>query len=216
MELEVYKIDGTKSDEKVILPDEIFGVEPHEQAMYQAVRLYRASQRQGTHKVKGRSEVRGGGRKPWRQKGTGRARVGTIRSPLWIGGGAIHGPKPRDYSFKLPRKVKELARKSALSQKIRDEQIRIVEDFSFDEPKTKQMVSVLTALGLDSTKTTLLLANNDKNVAKSGRNIRNFAVLEARNAATYELLNNKMLLIQKSAVEVLLNGFPKTGARTKS
>lgn len=214
MELEVYKIDGAKSGEKVTLPDEVFGVEPHNQAMYQAVRLYLASQRQGTHKIKGRSEVRGGGRKPWRQKGTGRARVGTIRSPLWIGGGAVHGPQPRDYSFKLPKKVRELARKSALSQKFRDEQIRVVEDFSFDEPKTKQLTSVLTAFGLDSTKTTLILANNDKNVTKSGRNIRNFTVLEARTATTYEILNNKMLLIQKSAVAVLSNGFPKTGAHS--
>jgi len=215
MELEVYKIDGTKTGEKVNLPDEIFGIEPHNHAIYQAVRLYLASQRQGTHKVKGRSEVRGGGRKPWRQKGTGRARVGTIRSPLWVGGGAIHGPKPRDYSFRLPQKVKELARKSALSQKIRDEQLRIVEDFSWDEPKTKQMLSVLSALGLDSTKTTLVLAKNDKNIAKSGRNIPNFAVLEARNASTYELLDNKMLLVQKSAIEVLSNGFPKTGVKSK-
>jgi large subunit ribosomal protein L4 len=214
MELEVYKIDGTTSGEKIALPDEIFGIEPHAHAIYQAVRLYLASQRQGTHKVKGRTEVRGGGRKPWRQKGTGRARVGTIRSPLWIGGGAIHGPQPRNYGFKLPRKVKELARKSALSQKVRDEQIRIVEDFTFDEPKTKQVASLLTALGLDKTKTTLVLAKNDKNVAKSARNIRNFAVLEAANASTYELLDNKMLLIQKSAVDVLSNGFPKTGART--
>ncbi len=214
MELEVYKIDGTKSGEKVKLPDSIFGIKPHEHAMYQAVRLYLASQRRGTHKVKGRTEVRGGGRKPWRQKGTGRARVGTIRSPLWIGGGAIHGPQPRDYSFRLPRKLKELARKSALSQKALDKQIRVVEDFSFNEPKTKQMASLLTALGLDGTKTTLILANNDRNVYKSGRNIPDFTVLEARNASTYELLNNNMLLLQKSAVDVLSNGFPKTGVRS--
>jgi len=215
MELEVYKIDGTKSGDKVTLPDEVFGIKPHEHAMYQAVRLYLASQRRGTHKIKGRSEVRGGGRKPWRQKGTGRARAGTNRSPLWIGGGATHGPQPRDYGFKLPRKLKELARKSALSQKALDKQIRVVEDFSFDEPKTRQMASVLTALGLDGTKTTLVLANNDRNVSKSGRNIPGFAVLEARNASTYELLNNKMLLLQKSAVDVLSNGFPKTGVHSK-
>lgn len=215
MELEVYKIDGTKTGEKITLPDDIFNIEPHNHAIYQAVRLHLASKRQGTHKVKGRSEVRGGGRKPWRQKGTGRARVGTIRSPLWAGGGAIHGPKPRDYSFKLPRKVRELARRSALSQKVRDKQIRVVEDFSMDEPKTKQMTAVLTALGLDATKTTLVLAKNDKNVYKSGRNIQNFSVLDARNATTYELLDNKMLLIQKGAVEVLSNGFPRTGARNK-
>jgi large subunit ribosomal protein L4 len=215
MKLEVYKVDGTKSGEKITLPDEIFGIEPHHHAIYQAVRLHLAAKRQGTHKVKGRSEVRGGGRKPWRQKGTGRARVGTIRSPLWVGGGAIHGPQPRDYSFKLPKKVKELARKSALSQKVRDEQIRIVEDFSFEEAKTKQMSSLLTAHGLERIKTTLVLAANDKHVTKSGRNIPNLAVLEARNASTYELLDNRMLLIQKSAIEVLSNGFPKTGAQSR-
>jgi large subunit ribosomal protein L4 len=215
MELDVYKIDGTKTGETVKLPDEIFGIEPHQHAIYQAVRLYLANQRQGTHKVKGRSEVRGGGRKPWRQKGTGRARVGTIRSPLWPGGGAVHGPQPRDYGFKLPRKVKDLARRSALSQKVRDEQIRVIEDFTFDEPKTKQLASVLTAMGLENTKTTLLVAANDSNVTKSGRNLARFTVLEARNASTYELLNNKMLLVQKSAIEVLSNGNKKSGASKK-
>jgi large subunit ribosomal protein L4 len=210
MELDVYKIDGTKSGEKVTLPDEVFGIEPHDHAMYQAVRLYLANRRQGTHKVKGRSEVRGGGRKPWRQKGTGRARVGTIRSPLWVGGGAIHGPEPRDYGFRLPKKVRELARKSAFAQKLRDDQIRIVEDFSFDEPKTKQMASVLTALGLDKVKTLMLVEKSDRNIVKSGRNLEKFNVLVAGHATTYELLNNKMLLIQKSAVGALANGSKKT------
>jgi large subunit ribosomal protein L4 len=205
MKIDVYKIDGTKTGETVTLPDEVFGIEPHEHAMYQAVRAYLANRRQGTHKTKGRTEVRGGGRKPWRQKGTGRARVGTSRSPLWVGGGSIFGPKPRDYNLKLTRKVKELARKSALSLKARDSQIKIVEDFSFGSPKTKDMVAVLTALGLDKTKTLLLLANTDSTMYKSGRNLQNLWMMEARNASTYDLLNNQMLLIQKSALGHLSN-----------
>jgi large subunit ribosomal protein L4 len=205
MKIDVYKIDGTKTGETVTLPDEVFGIEPHEHAMYQAVRAYLANRRQGTHKTKGRTEVRGGGRKPWRQKGTGRARVGTSRSPLWVGGGSIFGPKPRDYNLKLTRKVKELARKSALSLKARDSQIKIIEDFSFGSPKTKDMVAVLTALGLDKTKTLLLLANTDSTMYKSGRNLQNLWMMEARNASTYDLLNNQMLLIQKSALGHLSN-----------
>ncbi len=207
MEVDIYKIDGTKTSEKAVLPDEVFGIEPHEHAMYQAVRAYLAASRQGTHKVKRRSEVRGGGKKPWRQKGTGRARVGTNRSPLWVGGGSIFGPHPRDYSVKLTRKMKELARKSALSLKARDAQIRVVEDFNLDEPKTKQMALVLQSLGLNNTKTLLLLAQHNLTVYKSGRNIPNLDITEARNASTYTLLNNNMLLIQKSAIDVLTNGF---------
>jgi large subunit ribosomal protein L4 len=205
MKVDVYKIDGSKTGETVTLPDEVFGIEPHDHAMYQAVRAYLANRRQGTHKTKGRSEVRGGGKKPWRQKGTGRARVGTSRSPLWVGGGSIFGPKPRDYSLKLTRKMKELARKSALSLKARESQIKVVEDFSFGSPKTKDMVAVLTALGLDKTKTLLLVANTDTTMYKSGRNLQNLWMMEARNASTYDLLNNQMLLIQRSALGHLSN-----------
>ena len=207
MELEVYKKDGTKSGEKVKLSADIFGIEPSEHAIYRAVRVYLDNQRQGTSKVKTRAEVRGGGKKPFKQKHTGQARQGSSRSPVMVGGGSIFGPKPRDYSNKLPASLKKLARKSALSAKARDGQIRIVEDFSFGAPKTKEMMAVLKALELASSKTLLLVPKADGNVTKSGRNIPKFGVLEAGKASTYDFVNNKVLLIQKSAVEVLQNTF---------
>jgi large subunit ribosomal protein L4 len=207
MELEVYRKDGTKSGETVKLSEEIFGIEPNEHAMYQAVRAYQGNQRQGSAKVKTRSEVRGGGRKPFRQKHTGMARRGTSRSGLLIGGGSIFGPQPRSYASKLPLKVRRLARRSALSFKVKEGQIRVVEDFSFEMPKTAEMVSVLSGLGAEGVKTLMLLPKSDPNVVKSGRNIPGMRVLEADKASTYDLLNNQMLLIHKSAVEVLQNTF---------
>jgi large subunit ribosomal protein L4 len=207
MELEVYKKDGTKSGEKVKLSAEIFGIEPSEHAIYRAVRVYLDNQRQGTSKVKTRAEVKGGGKKPFKQKHTGQARQGSSRSPVMVGGGSIFGPKPRDYSNKLPSSLKKLARKSALSVKAKEGQIRIVEDFSFGAPKTKEMVEVLKALELASTKTLMLVSKADQNVTKSGRNIPKFGVLEAGKASTYDFVNNQILLIQKSAVEVLQNTF---------
>lgn len=207
MELEVFKKDGTKSGAKVKLPVDIFGIEPSEHAIYMAVRTYLGNQRQGTSKVKTRSEVRGGGRKPFKQKGTGNARQGTSRSPVMTGGGSIFGPKPRDYSNELPAQMKKLARRSALSAKAKEGQIKIVEDFSFDGPKTKDMVSLLKALQLDSTKTLFLTAKSDQNMYKSGRNIPRLNILPADKASTYDLVNNQIILFQQSAVEVLHNTF---------
>ncbi len=207
MELEVLKKDGTKSGEKVKLSDEIFGVEPNQHAIYLAVRSYLDNQRQGTHKVKTRAEVRGGGKKPFKQKGTGNARQGTSRSPVMVGGGSIFGPKPRDYSHDLPAKTKKLARKSALSAKAKGGQIKIVEDFSFEAPKTKEMVAVLKALQLNGTKTLFLTGSSDQNVYKSGRNIGSLHILPADKASTYDLVNNQVILFQKSAVDVLHNTF---------
>jgi large subunit ribosomal protein L4 len=207
MELEVYKKDGTKSGETVKLSADVFGIEPSQNAMYLAVKVYLGNQRQGTHKVKTRAEVRGGGKKPFKQKGTGNARQGTSRSPVMAGGGSIFGPKPRDYSNELPAQMKKLARKSALSVKARENQIKIVEDFSFDGPKTKDMTSVLKALQLDSTKTLFLTAKSDENIYKSGRNIPRLNILPADKASTYDLVNNQIVLMQKSAVEVLHNTF---------
>ena len=152
MELEVYKKDGTKSGEKVKLSEEIFGVEPNLHLIYRAVRTYLDNQRQGTAKVKTRAEVRGGGRKPFRQKHTGMARQGTSRSPVMVGGGAIFGPKPHDFTSTLPATMRRAARKSALSIKARDGQIKVVEDFTFGGPKTKEMAVVLKALDLGGTK----------------------------------------------------------------
>jgi len=207
MELEVYRKDGTKSGEKVKLSADIFGIEPNEHVLYRAVRVYLDNQRQGTSKVKTREEVRGGGKKPFKQKHTGMARQGSSRSPVMTGGGSIFGPKPRDYSNTLPASMKKLARKSALSFKAKEGQIKIVEDFTFAAPKTKELVTVLKALDLATSKTLMLLPKSDQNVVKSGRNIPRFAILEADKASTYDFVNNQVLLIQKSAVEVLQNTF---------
>lgn len=207
MDLEVYRKDGTKSGEHVTLAPEIFGITPNRDAMHRAVTAHLNNRRQGTHDVKTRSEVRGGGKKPFKQKHTGMARQGSRRSPVMTGGGSIFGPTPRDYTTKLPAAIRKLARKSALSAKAAGGQIRVVEDFSFEAPTTKQMAVILKALDLASVKTLLLMPRSDTNVVRSGRNIPGFAVLEADKASTYDLLNNRVLLIQKSAVEVLQNTF---------
>ncbi|MGB2868560.1 MAG: 50S ribosomal protein L4 [Bacteroidota bacterium] len=203
MEVEVLKIDGTASGEKVALDPAIFGIEPNDHAIYQAIRSIQANQRHGTHKVKPRNEVRGGGKKPFKQKKTGRARAGTTRSPLWIGGGSIFGPHPHDYVVKLPAKLRKLARKSALSYKAKDNSVLVVEDFNVAAPRTKQVFSILRALSLDKKKTLLLTAKSDATLFKSGRNIPKLDVREADKASTFEILKNQVLLIQKSAVEVL-------------
>lgn len=203
MQLEVYKIDGTATGEKVSLSDAVFGITPNDHAIYQAVVAYLANQRQGTHKTKTHGEVAGSGKKLWKQKHTGRARMGSLRSPLWRGGGTIFGPVPRDYSISLPKKIKQLARKSALSYKAKDGNIKVVEDFSFDEPKTKNIISVLKSLGLEKSKVLLLTPTTNEQLMKSGRNLPTVNVLEAAKASTYEILNCKVLLIQKSAVQVI-------------
>ncbi|HUL44928.1 MAG TPA: 50S ribosomal protein L4 [Bacteroidota bacterium] len=207
MELEVYKKDGSKSGQTVSLPPEIFEITPNDHAIYQAVTTYLANQRQGTHKTKTYGEVQGSGKKLWKQKHTGRARIGAVRSPLWKGGGTIFGPQPRDYSSKLPKQVRQIARKSALSYKAKDAAIRIVEDFSFERPATKQMAAILKALELSGQKTLLVVPKTDSVVWKSGRNIAALNIVEASKASTYEILDNKMLLIQKSALEVLQQTF---------
>jgi large subunit ribosomal protein L4 len=203
MTLEIYKKDGKPSGKKIKLDDKIFGIQPNDHAIYLYVKAYLANQRQGTHKAKERSEVSGGGKKPWRQKGRGTARAGTIRSPLWIGGGTIFGPRPRDYRQKLPNKVKQLARKSALSYKAKDEQLIVVEDFSFEKPRTKDFISVMEALNLNGKKILMLTGKNDNNLYRSGRNIKKVSVMEAGKASTYDILNNQLLVLQKSAVDVI-------------
>jgi large subunit ribosomal protein L4 len=205
MQVDVYKIDGTVTGEKIALDPGIFEVKPNDHAIYQVVRSIQANKRQGTHKVKPRNEVRGGGKKPFKQKKTGRARAGTTRSPLWVGGGSIFGPMPHDYVVKLPAKVRKLARKSALSYKAQDQAVMVVEDFNFDAPKTKSMASILKALTLDKKKTLLLTPKTERQILKSGRNIPTLNVREADKASTFEILKNQILLIQKSAVQVLQN-----------
>jgi large subunit ribosomal protein L4 len=207
MTLDIYKIDGTVSDEKLELAEDIFGIEPNDHAIYLSVKAYLANQRQGTHKTKERGEVNGGGKKPWKQKGRGGARAGTSRSPLWVGGGTIFGPRPRDYRQDLPKKVKRLARKSALSYKIKDEQIIIIEDFNFEKPQTKEFVGLLKAFKLPGKKVLLLTNGKQDSVYKSGRNISKVKILEAEKASTYDILNNQVLIIQKSAVETISNSF---------
>lgn len=207
MTLEILKIDGKPSGKKVELDDEIFGIQPNDHAIYLSVKAFLANQRQGTHKAKERSEVRGGGKKPWRQKGRGTARAGTIRSPLWVGGGTIFGPRPRDYRQKLPQKVKQLARKSALSYKVKDEQLIVVEDFSFEKPKTKDFLSIMEALKLSGKKILLLTGKNESNIYKSGRNINKVNVMEANKASTYDILNNQVLVLQQTAVEAISQTF---------
>jgi large subunit ribosomal protein L4 len=207
MTLEILKIDGKPSGKKIKLDEAIFGIQPNDHAIYLSVKAFLANQRQGTHKAKERSEVRGGGKKPWRQKGRGTARAGTIRSPLWIGGGTIFGPRPRDYRQKLPQKVKQLARRSALSYKAKDEQLIVVEDFTFEKPKSKDFISMMNALNLNGKKILLLTGYNDTNVYKSGRNVKKVSVMEARKASTYDILNNQLLILQKSAVDAIKKTF---------
>jgi len=207
MKLDIYKIDGKSSGKKVELSDSIFGVEPNDHAIYLSVKSYLANQRQGTHKAKERSEVRGGGKKPWKQKGRGGARAGTTRSPLWIGGGTIFGPRPRDYRQNLPQKLKKLARKSALSHKVKDEQLIVVEDFTFEKPKTKDFQNFLQSLNLTGKKVLLLTNGKSENVYKSGRNISKVKVLEAAKASTYDILNNQVLVLQQGAVDIISKNF---------
>jgi large subunit ribosomal protein L4 len=207
MIVDVLRKDGTKTGETVTLDPSIFEIVPNDHAIYMAVRSYMANQRQGTHQTKERGDVHGGGKKPFSQKKTGRARQGTSRSPLQIGGGTIFGPHPHDYVVKLPVKMKRLARKSALSYKAKGGQIVVVEDFTFDVPKTKEMTQVLKALNIDSKKALLLVPKVDLNVLKSGRNIPRVNILEAAKASTYEILNGGIIVLQKSSVDVIQKTF---------
>lgn len=210
MNLDIYKIDGSVTGEKIELADDIFGIQPNDHAIYLSVKSYLANQRQGTHKSKERGEVSGGGKKPWKQKGRGGARAGTTRSPLWVGGGTIFGPRPRDYREDIPKKVKKLARKSALSYKVKDEQLIVVEDFNFENPKTKEFAKMLNALKVGGKKVLLLTKENVETIYKSGRNIAKVRVLEAAKASTYDILNNQVLMVQKGAVETITNSLQTT------
>lgn len=201
MKLDVYKTDGTTTGEQLSLPPAIFGIEPNDHAIWLTVTTEMTNSRQGTSATKSRSEVRGGGRKPWRQKGRGTARIGTIRSPIRVGGGRIFGPKPKSFSKRIPKKVSRLARKSVLSYKAKENKIRLVEDFSFESPKTKHIVDILKQLHLDSSKTLLLIPQTNRTVWLSGRNLSSLLVREATCFSAYDVLNAEMLLIQKSALK---------------
>ena len=201
MELTVYNIKGEDTGRKVQLNDNIYAIEPNEHVMYLAVRQYLADQRQGTHKSKERSELSGSTRKLFRQKGTGGARRGDINSPLLRGGARVFGPKPRDYSFKLNKKVKVLARKSALSSKITDEAIMVIEDFNFEAPKTKQMVQIIDAFKANGGRNMFVFAEPNKNVVLSARNIQRTEVMLARNLNAYDILKAKKIFLTESAIK---------------
>jgi len=205
MKLDIYKIDGSKTSKKAELSDTIFAVEPNEVVLYEDVRRHLANKRQGTAKTKERSEVTGSTKKMYRQKGTGNARRGDIKSPLLRKGGTVFGPKPRDYSFKMNKKTRQLARKSALSLKATAEGIMVVEDFSFDAPKTSQVADMLKAFELSGKKVLILTADTDINIYKSARNIPKVDVFEGYKPNTYQIMNADVILIQESAVSILEN-----------
>ncbi|MBR5603013.1 MAG: 50S ribosomal protein L4 [Bacteroidales bacterium] len=200
MELEVLKITGESTGRKVQLNENIYGIEPNDHCIYLDVNLIRANQRQGTHKSKTRSEIAGSTRKLIRQKGTGGARRGDINSPVLRGGGRVFGPQPRDYGFKLNKKVRLLARRSALTYKMRDAEIAILEDFTFDSIKTKKMVEVLTNLKVNGGKNLFVFPATDTNVVMSARNIQRTQVTLARNLNTYDILNAKKIFILESSL----------------
>jgi large subunit ribosomal protein L4 len=198
---EVYRADGTRSGEVDLNPD-IFGIEPNEAVMHQVVTAQLAAARAGTHSTKTRSEVRGGGRKPWRQKGLGRARHGSIRAPQWIGGGVAHGPKPRDYSQRTPKKMKRLALRSALSARAADGQIKVVEDFgAWDEPKTKNATALLAAMGVTG-KVLLLAEDHERLAIKSFRNIEGVIASNLGQANTYDVIWAETVIMSKGTLDL--------------
>jgi len=205
MELTVYNIDGSQTARTVVLNDSIFAIQPNDHAIYLDVKQYLANQRQGTHKTKGRSEVMGSTRKLHRQKGTGGSRKGDIKSPIFRGGGRIFGPQPRDYSFKVNKKVKRLARKSALTYKAKDNNIMVLESFQFEEPKTKNYLEILKKFNLENKKSLLVIPEVDRTIVLSSRNIPKAKVALASELNTYMILNADHLLILESSLPEVEN-----------
>lgn len=196
--VKVYNMSGEQVEE-IELSDDIFGIEVNQHAVYEAVKNQLANKRQGTQSAKTRAEVRGGGKKPWRQKGSGRARHGSTRSPIWTGGGVTFAPKPRDYSYKIPKKVKRLALKSALTSKVQNNEIIVIDEIKFDAPKTKDMVNLLSKVNADK-KALIVLDTNDKNVIKSASNIPNVATASVNTINVYDILKYNSFIITKDAV----------------
>lgn len=207
MKLKVLNIEGKETGREVELPESIFGVEPNDHAIYLAVKQFQANGRQGTHKSKQRNEISGSTKKLKKQKGTGGARAGSIKSPLFRGGGRVFGPVPRDYSFKLNKKVKELARNSALTYKAKGEAVVVVEDFNMDSPKTKTFVNMLGSWGAGSKKSLVLTSANDSNVYLSSRNIPNTVVSPVGQANTYDILNSQVLVLSETSLKQLTETF---------
>jgi len=201
-------IAGKETGEKVTLEETVFGIEPNDHAIYLDVKLYLANQRQGTHKAKERAEVSFSTKKVKKQKGTGGARAGSRKSPVFVGGGTIFGPRPRNYGFKVNKKVKDIARKSALSYKLKENKLSVIENFTLSAPKTKEYLSILTNLSLDNTKTLLVLSENDKNIVLSSRNLPKAKVLTADQISTYDLVNADKIILAEGSIsklEALLN-----------
>ena len=195
----LYKQDGSKTGD-IQLQAAVFGIEPNEHVLREAVFMQQSSKRQGTHAVKSRSEVRGGGRKPWRQKGTGRARQGSIRAPHWVGGGVVFGPTPRSYSYKLPKKMRRLALRSALSTKVNEDNLLVLESLSFDAPKTKEVVNMLKALDVDE-KALIITAEKDENVIRSANNLQAVKVITVDELNVLDLLTHDKLILTEEAAE---------------
>jgi large subunit ribosomal protein L4 len=207
MELSVLNREGKDTGRKITLDDRIFGVEPSDHAIYLDVKQYMANRRQGTHKSKERSEVAGSTRKIKRQKGTGTARAGSIKSPLFRGGGTVFGPRPKSYDFKLNKKVKQLARKSALTYKARENGIMIMEDFTLEAPKTKEMVSVKSNLQIADKKSLFVLPAQNNNIYLSSRNLQDVSVVIASELNTYQILNAKTIVLLEGSVKILEETF---------
>ena len=203
MEIAIYNVSGKDTGKKAVLKDEIFGIEPNNHAIYLDVKQYLANQRQGTHKSKQRNEVAGSTRKLKKQKGTGGARAGSILSPLFVGGGRVFGPVPRDYSFKLNKKLKQLARKSALAYKVKGEALTVVEDFAMEAPKTKEFIGITKNLNLEGKKILLVLPASNANVALSARNLQNVKVVLASNINTYDVMNAGNIVLAEGSVNVI-------------
>jgi len=188
---------------KVRLSDSVFKIKPNDDVIFRAVMSENTNSRQGTSSTKTRSEVSGGGKKPWKQKGRGAARAGTIRSPLWKGGGITHGPKPKNYKYDLPKKMKQLARRSVLSQRIKDKQIIVVDELKFDTPKTKNFLKLMISLGINDKKVAFFPEKNTDVVFKSARNLPNVTIVVSKNASTYDLLDAEVLLFDKEGIKAL-------------
>ncbi|MDE5828590.1 MAG: 50S ribosomal protein L4 [Duncaniella sp.] len=203
MELAIYNIQGQDTGRKATLNDEVFAIDANEQAVYLDVKQYLANQRQGTHKSKERSEVSGSTRKLHKQKGGGGSRIGDINSPVLVGGGRVFGPRPRDYRFKLNKKVKQLARRSALTYKVQDSQIIVVENFTFDAPKTKDFVNFAKNLKVDGKKVLVVLPSRDNNVTLSARNVPDADTICAADINTYALMNSNAIVLTEDALEFI-------------
>ncbi|SFG95896.1 50S ribosomal protein L4 [Pedobacter insulae] len=209
MEVKVVNISGKETGAKVQLSEAVFGIQPSDHAIYLDVKQYLANQRQGTHKSKQRNEIAGSTRKLYKQKGTGGARAGSIKSPLFNGGGRVFGPQPRDYSFKLNKKLKSLARKSALAYKAIDNNVVVLEDFTFDNIKTKNYLNLVNALNLAGEKTLLVLPAQNNNIYLSSRNIQKAKVITAADLNTYDVLNAGKLLLTADSLKTLEEAFAK-------